>query len=834
MKIAEKFLPFFIVANLLVGCSDKFRVSGKFMSVIPKTSSFDQPPGPFVSSPQSIDYNIESPQAQISASGEVTLQVGESKNLTFYGDKECALALAATPPTNGQIVISGLNLFSSLSLFVQDSARSSECIDTHIEIGAYQIPLNVTGVYSNAPNWNDYIRYSDSSAAHYQQPNVACDGSEIGSRLPCIHGAQFKQVSVPELSSCQDLELNDSLGLFRWVCEVVNGAPVFYNLEFITGKSLKDMVTASGWKDIQVQLIKGDETIGQSVSRPWWNNPVKPLPENKDAGVSALKNATSGNGEIFVLDKTIETDGYSLEDDKISLVVLGAHRLTYSSTAAQNCQLASGERASADTHCLLFAGSQKFLWIEGNFQGHKLAAGTQQGLLLVDSDFSRIENSLFLNHKNANLYLLRSHYNRVRQSSFSNSGIGIYTSNSSFNRFENTHVINNAEEGFAIRGTWMGNHVDQVGKFNIIVDSNISNNSGSGHYSTCGTGNSLLSGNLIAFNGADGFSMACSGASINSHGTYAKNGRHGLRTDDNTNHYHRINNIFSYANGQRGMNFELYTSSTQAANVVAIENQNAGVHSVGSVHFSDHILVGNNGKDCESNNTSGNGIVDTTCTDTGINGSSTYTGMSSTAVLRNGRNDIEAFAGLVSGDESANASDIDGVQDYSNIDDFTHFENRFRTWGHLANHGRCSAGNCYVWDFSLHSDDLQYSRTIGDGENQNAETFSPATPCPSYVDGNQAMSTLNWKYEITGGDLDGLCETGETCSSETTFLKNAREILGDQYGNDDGLCESNEACYLAPNFGAYQGKGDLYSRGTCQFSNGPVSNVKMYAHPTVP
>ena len=59
----------------------------------------------------------------------------------------------------------------------------------------------------------------------------------------------------------------------------------------------------------------------------------------------------------------------------------------------------------------------------------------------------------------------------------------------------------------------------------------------------------------------------------------------------------------------------------------------------------------------------------------------------------------------------------------------------------------------------------------------------------------------------------------------------AEELLHDDVGDDDTLCESNERCVVAPNFGAYQGTGDLEGR-TCTFQGGVVTGVTMYGYPT--
>ncbi len=41
--------------------------------------------------------------------------------------------------------------------------------------------------------------------------------------------------------------------------------------------------------------------------------------------------------------------------------------------------------------------------------------------------------------------------------------------------------------------------------------------------------------------------------------------------------------------------------------------------------------------------------------------------------------------------------------------------------------------------------------------------------------------------------------------SNSTFLANAIEVMGDGIGNDDALCESGETCLFTPNIGSYQG-----------------------------
>jgi hypothetical protein len=60
-----------------------------------------------------------------------------------------------------------------------------------------------------------------------------------------------------------------------------------------------------------------------------------------------------------------------------------------------------------------------------------------------------------------------------------------------------------------------------------------------------------------------------------------------------------------------------------------------------------------------------------------------------------------------------------------------------------------------------------------------------------------------------------------------TYLKNAIELVGIGSGNANGLCESGERCLYTPNFGSYQGHGEL---GTCRFTDGKVKGVTMYGY----
>jgi hypothetical protein len=234
--------------------------------------------------------------------------------------------------------------------------------------------------------------------------------------------------------------------------------------------------------------------------------------------------------------------------------------------------------------------------------------------------------------------------------------------------------------------------------------------------------------------------------------------------------------------------------------------------------FIENLLVGSvTGLNERCNTTVGNGgLIDGTCTDTGLDGSNVYTGQAgTTASFRSTTVDFtSSFVGKVLADDSTNTSDAAGSALIGAITDWTAFENRYRGWGQSggafpasANRGPCVAGTCTIWDTRLRSSDTVVLNRSGNGTAPNS-AFVAGAACPSAVDGNRVITDQQ--------------------ATPQTFLVNAVETLSDTIGDDDGLCESNEACIYSPNFGAYQGSGALV--GPCTFTGGAVTGVTMMAH----
>ena len=265
--------------------------------------------------------------------------------------------------------------------------------------------------------------------------------------------------------------------------------------------------------------------------------------------------------------------------------------------------------------------------------------------------------------------------------------------------------------------------------------------------------------------------------------------------------------------------------------------------------FLDHLLIESPLNDCIVDAAlTTPGLLDETCTTNGTDGSFGYSaaGPNSDAVLRPGINISSSFKWLTNYDDSTNESDLNGVRAFDEITDWSNFDSFYKAWGKSgasfpATPGRCETGqDCQIWDYRVLASDTVARNTTNDGKNQNQD-FLPGMACPTAVDGNRSVEDQQNFVAIAGdngvenagdaiGNDNGTCEAGEECHNQ--FLINAFEIVLDSIGDDDGLCESNEACIYMPNYGAYQGEGDYESQGTCQFQDGTISGVSMYAYPT--
>lgn len=672
---------------------------------------------------------------------------------------------------------------------------STSCSTTTNPPPGPTINLTVAPAYPvNGANWNDYVTYADESNGFLGQPDSAC---AVGSNgyFSCLNGGLHRVVEVPEITSCFGWSMYDALNVFKWNCDASSGHAKFYSEKFHDDKSLRDLVSGSGFLENSVTLSDGGANVYTSPASVWWGNNVSPLPDS-----SASMQTLSDAGTIFTFDANADTHGYVLAADRISIVGLNDARLDF--TGGTNCDDTNTTFGAGPDRCLLMSANNHFHWIEGIYTNvaasgiitayfnashhnrfHNFASITSDtGLYLKAANSNLIRNSAVVGSVQNGLLLVgNANYNTVYLSRFTTNNTAIYVNNAHHNNFHSINSSNNSYYGLLI----------QSGSTNNVVSQSIIANNTYGP--KLGSNRNTLSHLTV-------FGNLTAGATI-------------------TGGQNTLNSIIS--TGQENASTTLGLSLTGGSasnnkihNLVA-PNNGISVRTAGGTDnniFSGYLGVGNNNlMRCSRDGTSGtnSGFIDNTCTTSGANGSTTYSGHSSTAVLRDPLNLSGSFFWKVTADDSLNASDSNGQATFTSILDFVKFDSFYRFWGKdgtFINSGPCSGSDtCQIYDLSLLTSDTTVLNKSGDLTNNN-QSFIANSICPAATHGNQTVT--------------------DSHVTPNTFLANAIEPVGDYRGDEDGLCESGEICLYAPNVGAYQG----HSAGpleVCNFQNGAVSNVLL-------
>lgn len=679
-------------------------------------------------------------------------------------DTNCSTCSWATFAAAKSVNLSTGSGTKTVSAKYRDAAgNTTACVSASININA----LSVGPKYIAAPNWNDYVKAANTT--------TACDGSET-SNTACIHGGEARRV-ITSRSSCTSLSMTDTLGAFDWTCSVVSGAAVF-DSTLKVGKGLKDLVSATAWNNNSVSLTY---TIYTTTSTPaqWWTNTVQALPSNSSSTASTLASAST----VYTLSSSAQTSGYVIAADNIALVALGGATLSWNAGAAgvaENCYSDVGSIGSPDLRCIVYAGMQKFLWIEGAFNGGATNLPNYD-ILLNMVTLSKVNQVYVTNAASAGLKLyLNSSYNIVTQVRAANNiTAGVQIDSSASNSLNQINVANNTSYG--LRFLYASN--------NSATQVYANSNGNAGVYIEAGDSN-ILGGVTANNNGANGL--------------YLLNSNHNI-----------ISNLVA-SNNVRGI-YNTLSNYNTFSQIAATDNTTGILLSTSSYNkFTGNLIVGN-ATNCTVSGGTAAGLVNSTCTDTGTLGSSGYpTNFASNALLMVSATtpltSVNSFIGKATAD-SANTSALGGTATYSSALDWINYANISRNWGKdggtfpaSTNQGRCSTGTCRIWDWSLSVFDTFLLNVSGNASTANDPNSLGA--CPTQIDGTVYITDQSSTY---------------------TFLTNAIEINDDKTGNNNGLCESNEACIYTPNFGAYQGHGTLQS---CIFNDAKVSGVKMYWYST--
>lgn len=287
-----------------------------------------------------------------------------------------------------------------------------------------------------------------------------------------------------------------------------------------------------------------------------------------------------------------------------------------------------------------------------------------------------------------------------------------------------------------------------------------------------------------------------------------------------------INRAFSSNNGGNGIRLTWDKTSVYSQIVTSNNNgygvvQDNGDHTV----FKNNFLVGNNSSPF--------------CNVTGGTSPGISNSCGSAANLLVNTDVSNSFVGPLSSEDLRNQSDVLGLRAFSSIIDWINFDFPARVWGKsslaldAAARGRCSSGNCKIWDFSLKSSDTELISRAFDGI--NPLSLVDQQPCPSAFSGSRFVYNASADFFETlddgVGNEDVYCDVGESGCFTKAFLVDALEVSGDRIGNDDGLCESNETCIALPNLAYYNGHGDPNLK-SCVFSDGSINGVTMKFYPS--
>ena len=753
-------------------------------------------------------------------------------------------------------------------------------VDAGRDGAAPALTLLVTPVYPANARWNDYVRNAEPERGPYAQEDQACDGTGTGGYFACIHAGERRKVAVTGRSSCERLTIADALGAFEWECLVDDGTATFFSRGLAAERGLSDLVEPAAWKPNHVTVHDEGTLLGESEPAAWWDNPIVPLPENgAGSGVAFLDHA----GAIYVLDASRATNGYRMTVDRVGLVMLDGAELRWAGAVPDNCGVnrclvqaldsrflwlegtfdAEGGATDADTP--LYLSSVAFAHV----RHATIRGGENAGLSLwrtLNSYAYDVESSGFggsgveLRNGSSHNALERivvhgrgtglrcghpddspCEHNMLRDIvSFRNDGWGVNLhGRCSHTTIRDLVTHSNTSAGLRIAGS------DDVDVSRVIVANN----------ATAGIGVNpvarVVLSDVVAFS-QPGYPVVADGSSdsvFTRIAVFASTWGVFLRDSSRVtvSHVTAVNNqeghvaafgavdstivqALAINSGTYGIGLTTTASGSLFAQIATSNNNERGISiDTGSAphRFTENLLVGPQGIARCVVGSGADGLVNGTCSDTGVDGSTTYgTTSASNAVLRvDGIDATDSLVGRAS-DDADNRSHVMGVADAAGIDDWDSFENRFRGWGRestapfpgLLHVGTCDGSDpCRIWDVRLRSSDTVFRNTSGDGRTPN-EPFVAGEPCPSAVHGDRALADQH--------------------TVPNTFLVNALEIFDDDIGDDDGLCETGEACIYSPNFGAYQGEGDYLGGGTCAFQDRrpdetptTVTGVRMYAYP---
>ncbi len=657
----------------------------------------------------------------------------------------------------------------------------------------WQTVPNAASLYpNNGRNWNDYVKNNGSNAM--TASDTACAGTETGNYYSCVHGGEKVYVAVTGKSSCTDLTASDALNAFTWTCSAATNPVRMISTGLQDDKNLSDLLdfNTPGWLNNSITVYHAGYPYFTTTAGAWWTNPV----------TTANTGIASGtvSGTIYVVTANAQNT-YFLDASKVTLVVKPGITLQGTGTVSEE---------------IIRADTRDFLWVEGTLD----ITHDSYGVYWAAVNHGMLRNIKALsNSQNTSLngiYLTGSTKNRLHRLAVANIENGVTLTNQSHYNILTDVKTSNGRYGLTLSDNNANNVVTQIltthQEWGVYIAGTVASN----------TRNNLISDVTAAIAGDHGVSVSDLGYNsilTNILAVHAANIGLGLTSvDDST-----IANVAILGDGT-GIGVGTGTGNKFTGLLRGGGGIGGDVNDGNNINYGDCYVDNDQFPDALLDDFSGgialhNGV----CATYGV---SDFTWTTDSPLT-------DMFVGNVLSNDSSNTSDSNGganVIAETSLADWFQFGSPWRTWSldlsatatlsQITDRIGCVApayntktsceANGNLWHGNLR---------IVDWALKNSDTTARAV-LDRHLTGNAADTlTQVWKDTLPASQADcnntafpGSVYSAGTCRS--TFLRNAREIIGDGLGNENGLCESDETCLYTPNIGAYQGHGTLQSAGT--------------------
>jgi len=795
----------------------------------------------------------------IESNGISTVQIFESNNCTGSSN---------TVPFSNNISYNLINKGGSVNISAKlfdYSNNSSNCLTDSINASISASPL-----YGNG----QFLQFFNSS-------KTICTGSGFCEDL------STRQVVRLDQTSCSNLKLVDSLEVFKWTCENDPdnvGKVRFVSTRFNDSKGLNDLISdtslSPSWIPISLNLTNSQTAQNITISQNFYpfSNHLSYIPLscvnasntpqsystyqscidngfNWVAGsFNSVYNVGDSNNTIFIVKKSdrsnlsteqVKIFNLNLSNDKNSIIVMPGVSL-YTQSNNQNA---------------ITVSNRNYFYIEGAFYGGGVpsTSNSVSAIYLSNSKYG-ILNLATVQNFSKGIIIDNSSYIKGKDLIISLSGSeGVLISSSSyvdFNRFtlsSNNYAnlkLTNSLNNFFSKGTFtnalsitQGNGLElSNSSSNTFFENSISNNRMSGIYLSSSNSNIFVS-NISSSNGSYGFFLDSSSLNkfVNNESSF--NNNYGFYT--NLAHKNFIHNLTSFNNNKSGI--YINTSDQNYLSNLAIFSNTNSTATEGGITLTDSLYTkisgilygGVNTQDCITNGTSLSNSFGGLLSNCSSKGLSTHSFISS--------NNYPQASSYKTQTQTAFSYSPTLFSSFSGFP-FV-FQKNDISYGSSAR-SFCSTGDCYLFDRTLNIVDNSLFNKSSDPINGNSSsTIISGANCPVEVSGNQTLSngacliSSNWSQnyldqdscQLAGGTWSSLFGTTTAYTSPKLFLKSAVEIIDPEnpaygLGNHDGICENGEACVYSPNFGAYQGSGELNSC-TYNSSGSSLNNVFIWGFP---